>query len=347
MIDLRSDTVTRPTPAMMAAIAHAPLGDDVWEDDPTVNRLQELAAANLGMEASLFVPSGTMGNLIASLVHCPRGSELIVGDQSHIYRWEGGNISFVGGIHPYVLPNLADGTLALDALATAVRVEDVHLPSTAAIALENSQNSCGGVVLPPDYFVAVRQLADRHNLKVHLDGARLFNAAVALNVPVQTFTAQVDSVMVCLSKGLCAPIGSMLAGSHSFIARARKMRKLLGGGMRQAGIVAAAGIVALEEMVERLADDHENATQLGAGLSQIPGIQVYQPPADVVATNMIYLRLDEALPIDPETLAQRLRDEYQILIEAGREIRLVTHYWVSAEDVQRTVAAFGQLLATA
>jgi threonine aldolase len=346
MIDLRSDTVTHPTPAMMTAIAQAQLGDDVWGDDPTVNHLQELAAAKLGMEASLFVPSGTMGNLIASLVHCPRGSELIVGDKAHIFRWEGGNVSMVGGIHPYVLPSQPDGTLALADIETAVRVEDVHLPSTAAIALENTQNSCGGVAIPPAYFVQVRQIADRHGLAIHLDGARLFNAAVALNAPVQAFTSQVDSVMVCLSKGLCAPVGSMLAGSRAFIARANKMRKLLGGGMRQAGILAAAGIVALEEMVERLADDHQNAARLSQGLAAIPGIQPLAAAPGTVTTNMVYIKLDKSLPITAESLVKQLDNQYQIKIDGGSsgEFRLVTHYWVTAEDVAATINAFQEIL---
>lgn len=342
MIDLRSDTVTRPTPAMMAAMSQAELGDDVWEDDPTVNHLQTVTAARLGMEASLFVPSGTMGNLIANLVHCQRGEELIVGDKAHVYRWEGGNIAAVGGIHPAVVRNRLDGTLALADIRAAIQVEDVHLPRTAAIALENTHNGCGGAAIPPAYFAEVRQIADEHGLMVHLDGARLFNAAVALNVPVTAVTQHVDSVMVCLSKGLCAPIGSMLAGSAEFIYKARKVRKMLGGGMRQVGVVAAAGLVALEQMVERLEDDHTHAAVLAAGLAEIPGITVRETAPDVVTTNMVYLELDEETAVSPVALAKRLREEYHILAEpsGGREFRLVTHYWVTAEDVEIVLTAF-------
>jgi threonine aldolase len=348
MIDLRSDTVTRPTLAMMEAIAQAELGDDVWEDDPTVNQLQELAAARLGMETSLFVPSGTMGNLIAALVHCNRGEELIVGDKSHIFCWEGGNVSVVGGIHPYVLKNQLDGTLALDEIESAVRVEDVHLPRTSAIALENTHNNCGGVAIPPDYFANVRQIADRHELAIHLDGARLFNAAVALNVPVHAFTQHVDSVMICLSKGLCAPVGSMLAGSSEFIYKARKIRKMLGGGMRQVGILAAAGIVALEQMVDRLAEDHANAKRLAEGLKEIPGIHCPGMPISpgVVTTNMVYFKLDDEIPVTPKSLVKQMDETYLIKIEPGsyRDFRLVTHHWVTTEDVETTLAAFQSIL---
>jgi threonine aldolase len=348
MIDLRSDTVTRPTPAMMEAIAQAELGDDVWGDDPTANQLQELAADKLGKEASLFVPSGTMGNLIAALVHCSRGEELILGDKSHVFRAEAGNVSIVGGIHPYVLKNQVDGTLALDEIEAAVRVEDVHVPHTSAIALENTHNNCGGVAIPPDYFARVRQVADRHGLAVHLDGARLFNAAVALDVPVQAFTQQVDSVMICLSKGLCAPVGSILAGSGDFIYKARRARKMLGGGMRQAGILAAAGIVALEQMVDRLAEDHANAKRLAQGLNGIPGITVpgLANSPDVLTTNMVYFKLDDEIAIRPESLARRMEEMYQIKIEPGysQEFRLVTHKWVAAEDVKTTLAAFQHIL---
>ncbi|MDX1413937.1 MAG: low-specificity L-threonine aldolase [Candidatus Promineifilaceae bacterium] len=348
MIDLRSDTVTKPTAEMMSAIAQAELGDDVWEDDPTVNRLQDLAAEKLGMEAALLVPSGTMGNLIAVLVHCPRGTELIVGDQAHIFRWEGGNVSMVGGIHPYTLPNQPDGTLAIADIQSAIRFEDVHLPRTSAIALENTHNNCGGVAIEPSYFAAVRQIADQHELKVHLDGARLFNAAAALNRSVQDFTQYADSVMVCLSKGLCAPVGSMLVGSGPFIAQARKVRKLLGGGMRQVGIIAAAGIVALEQMVDRLAEDHAHADRLAAGLNAVPGIQVQDKmfSGEVVTTNMVYFTLADDHPISPQELAGKLEAEYQILLDAGasRDFRLVTHYWVSTADIETTITGFQEIL---
>jgi len=348
MIDLRSDTVTRPTPAMMAAIATAELGDDVWEDDPTVNRLQELAAAMLGMEAALFVPSGTMGNLIAALVHCRRGEELIVGDKAHVFCCEAGGVSSVGSIHPFVLPNQPDGTLDLGMIEDAIRADDPHFPRTAAITLENTHNGCGGLAIAPGYFAEVRRLADRYGLMVHLDGARIFNAAVALDVPVQALTQHVDSIMTCLSKGLCAPVGSVVAGSWSFVAQAKRARKVLGGGMRQAGILAAAGIVALEEMVDRLAEDHVNAARLADGLHCIPGIRVpsLPLPAEAVTTNMVYFELEESAPIRPEVFVQRLAADYDILLEPGfsRFFRLVTHYWITADDVESTLAAFGEIL---
>lgn len=346
-IDMRSDTVTRPTPAMMAAIATAELGDDVWEDDPTAQRLEILAAEMLGMEAALFVPSGTMGNLVASLTHCSRGDELIVGDKAHIFRWEGGNVAAVGGIHPYVIKNQLDGTLDLNEIEAAIRVEDVHLPRTRVIALENTHNVCGGVAIPPAYFAQVREIADRHGLVIHLDGARLFNAAVAHDVPAALFTQHVDSVMVCLSKGLCAPVGSIIAGTRPFIARARKMRKMLGGGMRQVGILAAAGIVALEQMVDRLAEDHAHAALLAQELSLMPGVQLVELAPGAVRTNMIYFRLSEDGPVNSEALANRLEAEHQILVdlEYDQSIRLVTHYWVTASDVERTLAAVAEILA--
>jgi threonine aldolase len=345
-IDLRSDTVTRPTPAMMVAIAQAELGDDVWEDDPTAKRLEALAAKKLGMEAALFVPSGTMGNLVASLSHCGRGDELIVGDKAHIFRWEGGNVAAVGGIHPYVIRNQPDGTLDLSEIEAAIRVEDVHLPQTRAIALENTHNVCGGVAIPPDYFAAVRQIADRHGLVIHLDGARLFNAAVALGVPATAFTQHVDSVMVCLSKGLCAPVGSIVAGRRPFIARARKMRKMLGGGMRQVGILAAAGIVALERMVDRLAEDHAHIALLAEELGKMPGIRLVELAPGAVRTNMVYFRLATDAPLSSEVLANRLETEHQILVdlEYDGSIRLVAHYWATAGDLERVLAAVAEVI---
>jgi len=348
-IDLRSDTVTRPTPEMMEAIANAQVGDDVFEEDPTVNRLQEIAAIKLGKDASLFIPSGTMGNLVAMLTHCNRGEEIIVGDKAHIFRWEGGNVAALGGIHPYVLHNQSDGTLALDDIEAAVRAEDVHLPRSKTICLENTHNNCGGVAIAPEYFAAVRQIADRHNMTVHLDGARLFNAGVALNISVTEFTRHVDSVMVCLSKGLCAPVGSVLAGPREFIYKARKIRKMLGGGMRQAGILAAAGIVSLEKMVDRLAEDHANAARLRQSLLEIEGIEPDMDiPPNAALTNMVYFRLSDEAPITPQMLVERCEREYQIKINPGsyRQFRLVTHYWVTAEGVERTLEAFRSILRT-
>lgn len=327
-VDLRSDIVTHPTPEMMESIASTYLGDDVFEDDPTVNRLQEIAADKLGKEASLFVPSGMMGNLIAVLTHCNRGEEIIVGDKAHIFRWEGGNVAALEGIHTYVIRNQPDGTFAPTEIEAAARVEDVHLPSSKTICLENTQNNCGGVAIPPEYFAIVRQMADKHNLTVHLDGARLFNAAVALNVPITEFTRQVDNVMVCLSKGLCTPVGSVLAGLKEFIYKARKIRKMLGSGMRQAGILAAAGIVSLEKTIDRLAEDHANAARLGQGLLEINGIESSMDiPSDATLTSMVYFKLSDEAPVTPEKLVERCEREYQIKIDPGSylQFRLVTH----------------------
>jgi len=328
---------------MREAMVNAEVGDDVWGDDPTVHRLQELAADMMGKEAALFVPSGTMGNLAAALTHCGRGDELILGDKAHTFCYEAGGIAALGGIHPHTLPNRPDGTLALADIEAAVRPDNKHFPISRAIFLENTHNVCGGVAIPPDYFAAVRQLADRRGLVVHLDGARVFNAAVALNCPVTQITQHADSVMFCLSKGLCAPVGSLLCGSADFIHQARRARKVLGGGMRQAGIVAAAGIVALEQMVDRLAQDHANAKKLAEGLAQIPGVEL---DLSTVHTNMVFFGLSESLPVKPAVLIQRLEQEHNVKISGriGRQFRLVTHYWITPQRIDTTLHAFRAIL---
>ncbi len=342
-IDLRSDTVSWPTPAMRQAMATAEVGDDVWGDDPTVIRLQDMAAERVGKEAALFVPSGTMGNLAAALAHCGRGDELILGDKAHTFRYEAGGVAVLGGIHPCTLPNQADGTLKLADIKAAVRPDDDHFPHSRAIFLENTHNICGGVAIPPDYFAAVRQIADVTGLIIHLDGARVFNAAVALDCPVTEITQYVDSVTFCLSKGLCAPVGSLLCGSTDFIYRASRARKLLGGGMRQAGVLAAAGIIALEQMVDRLADDHVNARRLAEGLAEIPGVQI---DLDLVQTNLVYFGFDESVDISPSQLIERLDQEYGIKIggRGGRQFRAVTHYWITEERVELVLEAIQSLL---
>ena len=268
-IDLRSDTVTKPTLEMREAMAEAEVGDDVYRDDPTVNRLEELAAGMLGKEAALFVPSGTMGNLIALLVHCQRGHEVIVGRQSHIYLNEAGGMSALGGIQPCPVENQPDGTLAIDDILASIRTEDVHHPITRLICLENTQNICGGVPLTIEYTRRVGELARQNSFSVHIDGARIFNAATAQNMLVDELVEPADSVMFCLSKGLAAPVGSILVGSSEFISRARHIRKMLGGGMRQVGVVAAAGIISLEKMTKRLSEDHARARKLADGLRQL------------------------------------------------------------------------------
>ncbi len=338
-IDLRSDTVTQPTPEMREAMSRAELGDDVFGDDPTVNRLEEMAAAKLGKETAVFVASGTMGNLASLLTHCGRGEEVIVGDQAHIFRYEAGGSSALGGIAQFQIPNNPDGTLPLDKVESAIRGSDQHEARTRLIALENTHNRCGGTVLPLNYMKQVRGLADKHNLKVHLDGARVFNASVALGVEVKEITQYADSVTFCLSKGLSAPIGSVICGSKDFIAEARRKRKMLGGGMRQAGVLAAAGIVALEKMIDRLAEDHANARHLAEGLADMPGVAI---DLDRVQTNIIYFDLTSAVKATGGVIARRMLDHKIKILDPGpaRRFRFVTHVWVDRSDVDQALLAF-------
>lgn len=330
VIDLRSDTVTLPSPKMRQAIAAAELGDDVFCEDPTTNRLEEMAAERMGAEAGLLVPSGTMGNLISVLVHCGRGDEVILGDQCHTFRYEAGGIAALGGVHPFTVANSPDGTMNLADIAAAIHPDDVHFPRTKLICLENTHNRCRGAVLTPQYTESVVDLAGEHSLSVHLDGARIFNAAVALGLDVAELTRRVDSVTFCLSKGLAAPVGSVVCGSAEFIASARRIRKLVGGGMRQCGIIAAAGIVALEEMADRLADDHANARRLAEGIAQIDGLAI---DLDTVVTNMVYCSLTtDRLTCDQ--LADRLSEKgLECLALAPMGLRMVTHYGIESADI--------------
>jgi len=341
-IDLRSDTVTKPTPEMREAMAEAEVGDDVYRDDPTVNRLEEVAAEKLGKEAALFVPSGTMGNLIALLVHCQRGDEVIVGKLSHIYLNEAGGMSALGGIQPCPIQNQPDGTLALDDVLASIRSEDVHHPITRLVCLENTQNICGGVPLTAEYTRQVGDLAHHHDLFLHIDGARIFNSAAAQNVAVNELVEPADSVMFCLSKGLAAPVGSMLVGGQKFITRARHIRKMLGGGMRQVGVIAAAGLISLERMARRLSEDHARAKKLADGLRQVKGLVV---DANSPFTNMVYLNLSEDVPADAHQITQKMKD-FGVLVdpENTRRFRLVTHYWIDDQAVEQTISAFKQTL---
>jgi threonine aldolase len=338
-VDLRSDTVTQPTPEMRQAMYEAELGDDVFGDDPTINRLEEMAAAKMGKAAAVLVASGTMGNLVALLTHCERGHEVIVGDQAHIFRYEAGNAAAFGGIPSFQIPNQPDGTLPFDKVEAAIRGGDQHEPRTKLIALENTHNRCGGAVLPPAYLREARALADRHNLKVHLDGARIFNASVALGIDVKELTRYVDSVTFCLSKGLSAPVGSVVCGSREFIAEARRKRKMLGGGMRQAGVLAAAGIVALEKMIDRLAEDHANARRLAEGLADTPGVML---DPDRVQTNIIYFDLSPDVKVPGDVIVQRMFEHNVKILSPGnsRRFRFVTHAWVDRQDVDEAVLAF-------
>jgi threonine aldolase len=342
MIDLRSDTVTLPTPAMRQAMAQAEVGDDVFGEDPTINRLQQMAAERMGKEAGLFVASGTMGNLLAILSHCGRGDEVILGSKAHTFLFEVGGISALGGIHSCQVPNQTDGTLALADIENAIRGDDVHFPPTRLIALENTHNRCGGVSLSAEYTRAVGELAHRNGLVLHLDGARIFNAAAAQRVAASELAQPADSVTFCLSKALCAPVGSVLCGSNAFIKHARHLRKQLGGGMRQAGVLAAAGIVALETMVDRLPEDHEHAKALVHGLAQIPGLDL---DAGTPFTNMIFMNLTDDVPMGAAQVAERLAIQgIRVGVVGPRRFRLVTHYWINDAAVTKTIASFAALL---
>lgn len=342
LIDLRSDTVSKPTPAMREAMYRAEVGDDVYCEDPTVNRLEEMAAERMGKEAGLFVPSGTMGNLAAVMAHCQRGEEAVMGHLGHTVLFEVGGISALGGVFAHTLPNQPDGSLRLEDIREAIRGEDIHHPQTRLIILENTHNRCGGVVLGLDYMARVGALAREYGLKIHLDGARLFNAAAALGVAAAELTKDVDTVTFCLSKGLCAPVGSVLCGSTEFIHQARRVRKQLGGGMRQAGVVAAAGIVALEKMTERLVEDHARAQKLARGLGELAGLVVETP---VPATNMVFARLAESVPFGAKETVRRLAERgVKVGATGERRFRMVTHYWVDDAGIEQAVAAFGAVL---
>lgn len=342
VVDLRSDTVTLPTPAMRKAMSEAAVGDDVYGEDPSVNRLEALAAERLGKEAALFVPTGTMANLVCLLSHCGRGDEAIMGHMSHTFLLEAGGSAAVGGIHPRTVFNQPDGTLSLQDIEAAIRdPHNDHHPRTRLICLENTHNRCGGAVLSPQYMAEVRTLADRYGLCVHLDGARIFNAAVALGVEASVLACDADSVSFCLSKGLSAPVGSLVCGPTEFVRRARRQRKVLGGGMRQAGVLAAAGIVALETMIDRLAQDHANAYQLAVGLASLPGIVL---DLERVMTNLVIFDLS------PDTLtARELVDGLALRgVKLGaigeRRLRAITHYGIEADDIEQVLAAAQELL---
>ena len=337
VIDLRSDTVTKPTAEMRAAMLAAEVGDDVYGEDPTVNRLEALAAATLGKEAALFVCSGTQSNLLALLSHCERGDEYIVGQQGHTYKYEGGGAAVLGSIQPQPLDYEADGSLDLDRVESAIKPDDPHFAKTKLLCLENTQ---GGKVLPLDYLKRAQEFTRARGLGLHLDGARVFNAAVHLKVPVSEVSRYFDSVSVCLSKGLGAPVGSVLCGTKALVAKARRWRKVVGGGMRQAGVLAAAGIYALENNVERLATDHENARALARALTGIEGVAVAPNGAQ---TNMLYINIEPQRSV-------RMREVLKsqgILISGQGSIRLVTHLDINRADIDRFAAAVRGSLSSA
>lgn len=337
-IDLRSDTVTLPPPEMKRAMMEAPLGDDVLGDDPTVIRLQEMAAEMMGKEAGLFVPSGTQANLIAQLTHCPRGSEVIVGERAHILVFEVGGAWTVGGLGLRPVKQDERGRLDQKAVRAAIRPDDSHFPRTGLICVENTQNLSGGAVLNEDDLVALRALADEHRLPVHMDGARIFNASVKLGIAPPKLAKHVDSVSFCLSKGLACPVGSVLCGTKEYIEEAHRHRKMLGGGMRQAGILAAAGVYALENMVERLAEDHATAALAGEMLAETPGVKLVPPPE----TNLVYFTVDGW---DLGQLVRKLAEEGVLCFDEGGRIRWVTHYGIERADVEEAVARLRTVLA--
>ena len=327
-IDLRSDTVTHPSPAMRRAMAEAELGDDGWGDDPTVNRLQERVAGLLGKEAALFVPSGTMANLAAVLAHCQRGEEIVVGDQSHIYLYEYGSVSALGGVAYRQLPNADDGTLDPDMVKDAIRPVSPRFPRTAVVCLENTHNRCSGQPLTREYTETIAGIAHSRGAALHVDGARIFNAAACQGVPASELVKEADSLMFCFSKGLSCPVGSIICGDSEFIARARRVRNSLGGGMRQVGVLAAAGMVALDEMVERLADDHANARRLADGLAGIPGILI--DPARI-HTNIVIFEVADGEPVD---FMRRLGERgVRASHTHGAKLRMVTHYGIEQQDI--------------
>ena len=341
-IDLRSDTVTHPTPQMRAAMAEAEVGDDVYGEDPTINRLEEMSAALLGKEAGLLIPSGTMGNLAAILAHCGRGDEAILGHLSHTFLYEAGGAAALGGVNPHLITNQPDGTMKLDEIEGAVRSDDPHFPISRLVVLENTHNRCGGVALTLEYTHAVADLAHQNGLQFHLDGARIFNAAAALEVEALELAAPVDSVTFCLSKGLGAPVGSVLCGTVEFIAKARRMRKQLGGGMRQAGVLAAAGIVALETMIARLPDDHKRASLLTNGLAGIPGVEL---DPGTPFTNMVFLTLGDRIKVSASEVAERLKQRGILVgVTAKSRFRLVTHYMIDDAGVNSTISAFNEVI---
>lgn len=345
VVDLRSDTVTKPTDAMRAAMAAAEVDDDVVGSDPTADKLQSRMAKIMGKEAGLFVPSGTMGNLISVLAHCEvRGREVILGSNSHIHVYENGGISTLGSVHPRLVENKEDGTMDLEKVEAAIRPlgEHVYFPSTSLICIENTHANCGGRCITVEYTDKIGELAKRYGLKLHVDGARIFNASIALGVPLDRLVQAADSVSVCLSKGLGAPVGTVIVGSQEFIMKAKKLRKTLGGGMRQVGVLCAAGLVALDEVVCRLPDDHKNCRILAEGLNKIKGLHV---DLDSVETNIVFVDVTADSALGAEELCEALKDKGVIFFPENKtRFRIVTHHQISEDDVLYVIACFEEII---
>ena len=351
IIDLRSDTVTLPSDEMRKAIANAKLGDDVFAEDPCVNKLEQKAALIMGKEKGLLVPSGTMGNLVSILVHCQRGTEIILGDKAHTFIYEAGGISAFGGVHSRQLKNQLDGTINIDEIKSAIRMDNDHFPKTSAITLENTHNLCNGSPISTDYIKDVAQIARDNDMKLHIDGARIFNAAVALNVGVRELVKDADSVTFCLSKGLAAPIGSVICGSEKFIYLARRTRKALGGGMRQAGIIASAGMYSLDNMLDQIKEDHKNTRRLAEGISEIEGLYT---DMESITSNILYFDIEKGTK-RCEQLAQQTKNitvyPFQIALDNIRffesspsRFRLVTHYGITGDDIEKTLGVLDKIV---
>ena len=341
VIDLRSDTVTRPTAAMRQAMATAEVGDDQYGEDPTVAALEQRAAELVGKEAAIYVASGTMGNLVSVLSHCGRGDELVLGDECHIFWYESGGAAALGGIPFNLRPTTRFGRLDLDDVAAAIRPIRAGYPRTGAVCIENTHNRCGGAVLPLDYLADLKQVCAVHGTPVHMDGARIFNAAATLDVSAAQIAANVDSVQFCLSKGLAAPVGSIVAGPAEFIEKARRNRKIVGGAMRQSGVIAAAGLVGLNEMIDRLPDDHLRAKRLAKALAETPGIVI---DLDTIQSNIVIFRPPSGL--SHEAVIAAFRDNGIKVSNYGlRGLRMVTHYEIDDEAIDRTIAAMPAVFA--
>jgi len=334
MKDFRSDTVTLPTPEMKQAIFDAELGDDVYGEDPTVNELERLSAEIFGKEDAILVSTGTMGNLVSILAHCQRGEQIIIGDKCHIYRAEAGGIASLGGIVPRILKNDDDGTMDLNEIESNIEPKDVHRAPTKVVALENTANVVGGKILSKEYMDSVKQICDKNELKLHIDGARIFNASVALEMPVSELTKSVDSLTFCLSKGLGAPVGSVIVGNKEFINDARKWRKMVGGGMRQAGIIAAAGIIGINNHYAQISKDHKNAKLLSEGLKRFKEITVEE-----VQTNLVFFSINTE---NPGLLAEKLKAKDVLGGNGGSRWRFATHYGIEEQDIKDTLNIFEQ-----
>ena len=339
-IDLRSDTVTLPTKEMLEAIMHAKLGDDVYEEDPTVNELQELAAEKMGKEAALLLPSGTQANLTSLMSNCNRGEQVILESESHIYWYEAGGISAIAGLFPWPIQT-STGAFNIEEVESAIRPKNIHYPKSTLICIENTHNRHGGTIITPAQIEAINEVAKKHSIKLYMDGARIFNAAVGLELDPKDFTKHVDNLMFCLSKGLSCPVGSLIVGKHDFIEKARKIRKLLGGGMRQAGIIAAPGIIALEKMTTRLKTDHENAKLLAELLSKIKGIQI---DSKRIQTNIVTFNFTSPA-INDNSFIEELEENGVLALTQGKNnVRLVTHRGIEKEDIEKTVATIERIL---